>query len=164
VADDRITRVEERVSVLARQVSVLADAVAKLVPPENPPAVAIVSWFDVTPDQAPAMLRDLAGWIDTVLLRYTEFSPGSAPAGLPACWYRHPDVVEELRALRLAWLAVYRSASARPRDPADWHDRLQRTAERLVRNGGRLWRCITNEGHRAPPGWSGGLDPPLIDD
>jgi hypothetical protein len=158
----RVLRLEDQLSRLATQVSVLATSIA---PPEGSAPRTATSWFDVLPDQAPAVLRELAGWVDAVLLSYPEFSSGSTAAtGLPPCWYRHPDVVEELLALRLAWLAAYRSPAARLRDAGDWHDRLPRTAERLVKSGGRLWRCIANQAHRVPPERSAAVDLAEMDD
>lgn len=58
------------------------------------PTVAAQSWLLVdNADNARGMLADLLPWLDAVYLRY----PGAA---LQECWAYHPEVVEELLALK----------------------------------------------------------------
>jgi hypothetical protein len=81
-----------------------------------------VSWlgFPAGPDRtgdAEAVLARLVGWVARVYLRYAD-----AAAGLPDCWLWHPEVVEELLWLYLAWVAAYRD-DAPPTAVGDWHDR-----------------------------------------
>jgi hypothetical protein len=67
--------------------------------------------------QATKLLATLAGWVSGVYLRYSD-----AGAGLPECWLRHPEVVEELLWLHQAWLAAY-APGAPASAVGDWHDR-----------------------------------------
>ena len=62
----------------------------------------------------PVDLAVLAEWVESFMVRYA-----AAGDWLKPCWWRHGFVVEELAALRVAWLAVYdaqASPSIRPRD------------------------------------------------
>ena len=50
---------------------------------------------------------------------------------VPACWYRHGALIEELTALRACWQVAYADPRARPSEPALWHDLLARTLGRM---------------------------------
>jgi hypothetical protein len=77
----------------------------------------------------PVDLAELASWVEGLQVRYA-----TAGDWLRPCWWRHGFVVEELAALRLAWLAVYGSS-----EPVDatagvrWHDEAERCRERIRR-------------------------------
>jgi hypothetical protein len=90
-----------RLDELARVVAGLAEDITAA-PPVEESTRAQPSWLgmpdDAEPEQAAALLLDLAAWVGAVYLRY----PTSA-RGLPGCWLWHPDVVEELLWLRRAW-------------------------------------------------------------
>jgi hypothetical protein len=50
----------------------------------------------------------LGAWVDEVLRgRHPELYKS-----LKKCWYQHPDVVDELSALRVAWYGAYRDPRA----------------------------------------------------
>lgn len=74
-------------------------------------------------------LADLAEWVEGLQVRYA-----AAGDWLRSCWWRHGFVVEELAALRVAWLAVYNA-----REPVDanagvrWHEEAERCRERIRR-------------------------------
>ena len=77
----------------------------------------------------PVDLADLAGWVQGLQVRYA-----AAGDWLRPCWWRHGFVVEELAALRVAWLAVYDAQE--PVDPmagVRWHDEAERCRERIRR-------------------------------
>src|SRR5215210_3510495 len=78
-------------------------------------------------DAAVTLLADLMGWLGQVYLRYSD-----AARGLPQCWLWHPDVVEELLWLRLAWHGAYQSGEASVRAAGDWHDRLRPGVARRI--------------------------------
>jgi hypothetical protein len=42
---------------------------------------------------------------------------------IPDCWAHHPELVEELTALWLAWQGAYQQPDAPLTAAADWHDR-----------------------------------------
>jgi hypothetical protein len=69
----------------------------------------------------------LAKWVNSLQVRYATESDWLKP-----CWWRHGFVVEELAALREAWLAVYDAS-----DPIDqatglkWHEDAEKCRERI---------------------------------
>ena len=71
---------------------------------------------------------DLAAWLERVFLRYPD-----GAQHLPECWLWHPDVVEELTWLRLAWTLVYHPELGTPLMVGDWHDRYRPGVVRRIR-------------------------------
>lgn len=127
---DRIDRTQEK---HAQRLADLADLVARTAGGAGAGGDGeddkwLPSWLLVEdPGEATARLVELAGWLDTVYLRYGD-------AELPACWAWHPDAVEELLILRELWFAAWRGKGRSWVAAADWHhkhrtgvrDRLQR--------------------------------------
>lgn len=77
----------------------------------------------------PVDLAVLAQWVDSLQDRYAADGDWLKP-----CWWRHGFVVEELAALRVAWLAVYDTSE--PVDPSAgvrWHEGAERSRERIRR-------------------------------
>ena len=77
------------------------------------------------------LLTDWTGWLRQ---RYQLHE------SIPACWYAHGPMMEELSALRTAWTRAYLAADAQLDDPLGWHDALDRALYRLRqwdRNGCR---------------------------
>jgi hypothetical protein len=75
----------------------------------------------------PVDLDELARWVNSLLVRY-----GAAGDWLTPCWWRHGLVVEELAALRVAWLGAYNAAE--PPDPAagvKWHEAAEKCRQRI---------------------------------
>ena len=77
----------------------------------------------------PVELAVLATWVESLQVRYA-----AAGDWLRPCWWRHGFVVEELAALRVAWLAVYDTS-----EPVDatagirWHEEAEKCRERIRR-------------------------------
>ncbi|MGH8939584.1 MAG: hypothetical protein ACRDV2_09565 [Actinomycetes bacterium] len=63
-------------------------------------------------------LLDLADWLTWLHGRYPVAEV------IPGCCWRHPEIFEELLALRAAWGSAYEDPAAPPQAAADWHDRL----------------------------------------
>jgi hypothetical protein len=82
-------------------------------------------WRTLTPTEAAHAWDTLTGWVDWLVNRY------SLDDTLPACWYRHGPMVDELDALRASWVAAYLDPAARPTDSAYWLDLLHRTLDRI---------------------------------
>lgn len=77
----------------------------------------------------PVDLNVLAEWVEALAVRYATTSDWLRP-----CWWRHGLVVEELAALRTAWLAVYdASESVDPTAGVRWHEEAERCRERIRR-------------------------------
>ena len=77
----------------------------------------------------PVDLSVLAEWVESLMVRYA-----AAGDWLRPCWWHHGFVVEELAALRVAWLAVYNASE--PVDPAAgvrWHEEAEKCRERVRR-------------------------------
>jgi hypothetical protein len=77
----------------------------------------------------PVDLAVLAEWVESLQVRYAATRDWLRP-----CWWRHGFVVEELAALRVAWLAVYDASE--PVDPtagSKWHEEAEKCRERLRR-------------------------------
>jgi hypothetical protein len=78
-------------------------------------------------DGEPVDLVVLAKWVNSLQVRYATESDWLKP-----CWWRHGFVVEELAALRQAWLAVYDA-----NEPIDqtaglkWHEDAEKCRERI---------------------------------
>jgi hypothetical protein len=88
-----------------------------------------VVWQNLSIADQAVELQELAGWVEWLQVRYA-----SAGDWLRPCWWRHGFVVEELAALRVAWLAVYDSSE--PVDPTAgmrWHDEADKCRERVRR-------------------------------
>lgn len=79
----------------------------------------IASWMTVRdPEQARAMIAELAEWLAAVYVRY----PGGQ---LGDCWPWHPSVVAELLALRDIWVNAHEGKTASAAAVMDWHDRYR---------------------------------------
>lgn len=85
----------------------------------SPRAGPVMSWCwrELGPQGAQALWRELTGWVRWIRSRYP------LARRIPSCWADHPEVVEELTALWLAWQAAYTEPDASLTAAADWHDR-----------------------------------------
>ena len=97
-----------------------------------------INWNLLTSEEAEAEWLELNKWVNW--LRTTYGLPASV---VPPFWHRHPELVWELSALHLHWLAAYDSeqnASA----PLGWHrdfaDARQRLRDWVAACGTRLDR------------------------
>lgn len=84
-----------------------------------------INWNLLTADEAEAEWLELNRWVDWLRRTY-----GLPAAVLPPFWHRHPELVWELSALHLHWLAAYDSeqnASA----PLGWHRDFAEARQRL---------------------------------
>lgn len=137
---DSLVRLRADLARLGGQVQQLQGAVvaaAELADQLNPPGgpatgpPEVATWVDIEPDQAPAVLVELARWIAAVL-GYHRVADHLHP-----CWYRHPGLVQVLLDVRAAWLAAYRDpAGGRVPAALDWWQRhlpqLERQARELL--------------------------------
>ncbi|UGQ14996.1 hypothetical protein LO772_16340 [Yinghuangia sp. ASG 101] len=74
------------------------------------------AWASMTPAEARKCWSELLSWMRQVLaVRFpAQFRV------LRPCWYRHPDVVEGLGALYVAWVAAYAGPDASPARALEW--------------------------------------------
>ena len=112
---------EDEILLLRAQVDYLLERLA-----ESPElAERPVDWAALDRKQAAEQWALLIGWTAWLRHRYQLHEY------VPACWYAHGALVEELSALRSAWIGAYLDPHAAPGDPASWHDLLDRTRYRL---------------------------------
>lgn len=93
----------------------LSDAFATLVArkkADSPPVPRVCWLLQPPPDVAAAVMDDLLRWLGEVYVRYRK---------LPACWAAHPDVIEELLALRHGHFDACVKSTGTAKDEMDWH-------------------------------------------
>jgi hypothetical protein len=74
-------------------------------------------WRHLGPHAAETLTAELSDWVDWLRHRYP------LARRFPACWADHPEIVEELTGLWLAWQAAYTEPDPPLTAAADWHDR-----------------------------------------
>jgi hypothetical protein len=124
-----------------------ADLVARLeglgASNENKASVRSWCWRDLGPkaeEELWSLLRDWVGWLRS---RYPLAQK------IPPCWPEHPEIVEELTALWLAWQYAYSNADAPLTAAADWHDRWLPGLLHRLQHGPLAVDC--SEAHRSRP-------------
>ena len=155
VAAQDVPTVQRRLDDLAETVSevgTLRDEVAAVAEVAENIATAQghgpVSWWPdlATGDSRAEALESLGAWMDEVLrARHPEMYNR-----LGACWYQHPDVLDELTALRSAWYAAYRDPEAPATAAIEWHDRWLPGAMRRCRAAIRARGCKGRHERVAP--------------
>lgn len=74
-------------------------------------------WRSLGPGAQEELWAQLKDWVSWLRHRYPLAKK------IPPCWPDHPELVEELTALWLAWHAAYEQRDASLTAAADWHDR-----------------------------------------
>jgi hypothetical protein len=92
-----------------------------------PLGATIINWRTLTDTDARKAWDALRGWVNWFTARYRI--PEST---VPACWYKHGHLVEELSALHTAHTAAF-DASDAGFGPIGWHERLSLALPRLTR-------------------------------
>jgi hypothetical protein len=127
---------EDEILLLREQVNYLLERLA-----EQPQLTARpVNWAHLDTQQAAEQWSLLVEWTDWLRDRYQLHER------LPACWYAHGPLIEEISALRSAWVATFLDPQARLDEPVHWHEQLERTLERI-----RTWdRTGCSDGTHRP--------------
>lgn len=129
-----VARIVNQLAGLPERVADLGDLVARLADelatnPKAARANGATSWLALpTEGQPSAVLTDLADWMSRVFLRFPD-----GAQHLPECWLWHPEVIEELIWLRVAWALVYHPELGTPLLVGDWHDRYRPGVVRRIR-------------------------------
>jgi hypothetical protein len=110
----------------------------------------VVDWQTLADADAPAAWNALREWVEWFTVRYDI--PVST---VPACWFRHSHLVDELSALYAAHLVAF-DASDTGFGPIRWHERLSEARPRL----GLAYYSQCSDGHRshAPRSWTNAVD------
>lgn len=101
----------------------------------------ITRWRDLPDGERPAAWDELRDFVEWIAGRY---SIGSNE--IPACWFRHASLVEELSALRAAWDASFSVETDGGLGPIGWHERFALSRQRMsAAYGGE---CSRRGGHQ----------------
>lgn len=124
------------------------DGVAAAAPPPGGPAVrepgTLAEWHDMTPGEQLAAWAALRAWVTWLCDRYEL----TAEDRLPACWARHPGLVEELWALRAWRTEIYSGTQPAAGQAARyWHAEL----ERVLHAAATRYAAGCRAGHRGAP-------------
>jgi hypothetical protein len=112
---------EDEILLLREQVNYLLERFA-----EQPRvATSPVNWAHLDVEDASEQWSLLVEWTDWLRDRYQVHER------VPACWYSHGPLVEELSALRTAWVAAFLGPEAGLDDPLHWHEQLDRSLDRI---------------------------------
>ncbi len=84
-----------------------------------------VNWNLLTAEEAQPEWLDLNSWVDWLRRTY-----GLPPAVVPPFWHRHDELIWELSALHLHWLACY-DPEASASSPLVWHRDFAEARNRL---------------------------------
>jgi hypothetical protein len=109
----------------------------------EPKGVMAWCWRYLGPQGSDALWAELAGWVGWIRHRYP------LARRVPACWAQHPELVEELTALWLAWHASYTERDAPLTGPIDWHDRWLPGLLHRLEHGAFALNC--SSGHQDRP-------------
>lgn len=112
---------EDEILLLRAQVDYLLERVAERPDLTDGP----VNWTALSQSAAAEQWQLLTEWTVWLRDRYQLHET------LPACWFAHGAMVEELTALRSAWTGTFLSPNASPAESALWHDLLDRVRHRL---------------------------------
>jgi hypothetical protein len=124
---------------LTEAVEDLADGTGMDPQAANGPRRPIV-WSRLTGSDLERTWTALADWVGWLRGRYPLANQ------VPLCWWRHPELVEELSALWLAWREAYLEKGAPLTAGADWHARCLPDLLRRIRAGG--WNIACESEHR----------------
>jgi hypothetical protein len=81
-------------------------------------------WHMLTSEQAERRWLELRAWVDWLVVRNNI-----GPKEIPDCWYLHGGLVDELEALRWAWIDTNK-ADSRGVDPIWWREAVHRARTR----------------------------------
>jgi hypothetical protein len=138
-----LNRLTTAVDTLHQQHLELRDTVTARTPANGGPRKAPanlpwpLSWRDLDRDAAAHVWAWLIDWVGWLVHRY------EIAEEIPACWYRHGPLIEELTALAAGWHTAY-DDNARGDEPLIWHERLARARARL-RDWDDFTRCRNGE-------------------
>jgi hypothetical protein len=126
------------------QIYQLSAAVAQIQEADDSPVGAGVSgpyvWHTLSATDGAKLWEALADWVGWLRGRYP------LARQIPLCWWRHPELVEELTALWLAWREAYTEKGASLTAAADWHGRWLPEFLRRVGAGG--WNIACEGEHK----------------
>lgn len=128
--EQRLTRVEQSVTELAKAVAALRDSGGN-------PAPAPWCWPELDRPAALDLWDRLSRWIGWLVDEYP-----TALSEWPPCWYLHSDAVLDATALYVAWRNANYGTTKPNDNPINWHDRwLAGFRTRMLGDHGALTVC-----------------------
>lgn len=100
-------------------------------------------WRDLGPKATEELWSQLTEWVAWLRHRYPLAKK------VPSCWGEHPEIVEELTALWLAWQQAYTDTNAPLTAAAEWHDHWLPGLLHRLEHGAFALSCSTE--HTARP-------------
>lgn len=97
----------------------------RLISQPNTLPVPIV-WSAHTTEDAALLLEELDVWVNWLIERYRLDQ-----RTIPECWFEHPELLEEISALHLAWEGAYATTAA-PDAPLSWHEHFAAARDRVI--------------------------------
>ena len=97
-----------------------------------------------SPEEQLAELGSLAKWVDELQMQYAAAGDWLVP-----CWWQHGFAVNELIALRKAWLGV--NPSDEPNAALDWHEAAEKCRVRIHKSIGDGPGCTPVEHYSERP-------------
>lgn len=101
-------------------------------------------WRSVGPHGQEVLWHELGEWVAWIRHRYP------LARRIPDCWPEHPEIVEELTALWLAWQAAYAVVDAPLTGAIEWHDRWLPGVLHRLEHGPFAIDCSTSHIGRPP--------------
>lgn len=139
---DSIPGLAEIAAMHDQKIAALAEALAELI--DKPPPGSVlrrpIVWAQLAPHDADHLWQQLGTWVGWLRGRYP------LARKVPPCWWRHPELVEEITALWLAWREAYTEKDAPLSAGADWHGRWLPEFLRRIGTGG--WNVACETSHR----------------
>ena len=105
-----------------------------------------INWRTLTDEDAKATWAALREWVEWFTVRYRI-----SESTVPACWWKHGQLVEELSALHIAHEAAFHSTDT-GFGPIGWHERLNLALPRL--NRAYAGGCARGHDPLKPRSWS----------
>ncbi|MEU6034139.1 hypothetical protein ABZ801_01880 [Actinomadura sp. NPDC047616] len=103
-----------------------------------PPPPGPVDWVALSGPERRRTLHELATFVESTVLHY------KMPLAILPCWWRHPEVIEELTALWQVRKETFRPG-VKPSATMQWHDALYKVRDRVS-----VFLSSCREGHIAP--------------
>jgi hypothetical protein len=100
-------------------------------------------WRTLGEQGSEELWTELKDWVTWIRHRYPLAKK------IVPCWPEHPEVVEELTALWLAWQAAYEQPDPQLTAAADWHDRWLPGLLRRLEHGPHAVDCSDKHQPRA---------------
>jgi hypothetical protein len=125
---------------------IAADLLARLEDVDSNDSKSVIPqswcWRDLGPKATEELWSQLTEWVGWLRSRYP------LAKRIPPCWGEHPEIVEELTALWLAWQDAYSDNSASPTAPAEWHDHWLPGFLHRVEHGALAINCVSSHAPR----------------